>query len=71
MSLIFGCQIGAPKKNCFEINLSFFKGGDLLKWSRAKIDHFVGVDIAGTSVEQGTIHILRKHIYSRKLNLTA
>lgn len=28
------------------------KGGDLLKWSKANIDHFVGVDIAATSVEQ-------------------
>ena len=66
MSLIFVCWIGPPKKNSFEINWSFFKGGDLLKWSRAKIDHFVGVDIAGTSVEQGTIHIHAVSDYKKR-----
>ena len=55
LQLIFGCRIGAPKKPCLKLTDLFFKGGDLLKWSRAKIDHFVGVDIAGTSVEQAEV----------------
>lgn len=36
----------------FSTDIGCGKGGDLLKWSKAHIDHYVGVDIAETSVEQ-------------------
>jgi len=48
-------DLSDPEKSFTVLDIGCGKGGDLLKWSRAKIDHFVGVDIAGTSVEQAEV----------------
>lgn len=45
-------DLGNPEESFTVLDIGCGKGGDLLKWSKANIDHYVGVDIAETSVEQ-------------------
>ena len=39
-------DLSEPEKSFTVLDIGCGKGGDLLKWSRAQIDHFVGVNIA-------------------------
>ena len=45
-------DLSKPEESFNVLDIGCGKGGDLLKWSKAKINHYVGVDIAETSVEQ-------------------
>ena len=45
-------DLSDPEQSFTVLDIGCGKGGDLLKWSKANIDHFVGVDIAETSVDQ-------------------
>lgn len=45
-------DISKPEESFTVLDIGCGKGGDLGKWSKANIDHLVGIDIAGTSVEQ-------------------
>jgi len=45
-------QRGPPPPKIRVLELGCGKGGDLIKWQKAHVDEYVGVDIAETSVAQ-------------------
>ena len=42
----------------------------ILEFAKSEAEQYLGMPMTFTIIEQGTIHILRKHFYSTKLNLT-
>ena len=55
-----------PETSFNVLDIGCGKGGDLQKWSKARVNHFVGVDIAATSVEQA-----KERYHSRRNNFSA
>ena len=43
----------------------------ILEFAKSEAEQYLGMPMTFTIIEQGTIHILRKHFYSTKLKLTS